>query len=250
MKIAVAAVAVLALCQTQARAETLYDSSLPTTPGFQAWVSNIGLTTATESKVGANPLQVDTTNGGADNSVQAGYGRVDKVLNRVPGFTLDFQLQITGESHDGTNGPDRAGFSIIVLSSDNGGSGTPLGIELAFWEDQVWAQTAAFVHGTGAAYDTTAALVDYQLTVQGANWSLTENGNPLLNGALVQYPSGIFVGPLNIYATPNFIFLGDDTTSARATWELGDVVLTNIPEPASLMLLAIGGLAIARRRAA
>ncbi|HNB53182.1 MAG TPA: hypothetical protein PK530_14625, partial [Anaerolineales bacterium] len=77
---------------------------------------------------------LDTT---ANNSVYAGWVSEGTTtpdfpdLNRADGFKVDLSLQISQELHSNNN---RAGFSLIVLSDDK------KGIELAFWENEIWAQ--------------------------------------------------------------------------------------------------------------
>jgi hypothetical protein len=175
---------------------------------------------------------LDTT---ADRRDAAGYvplpGEIP-ALNRVAGYSLSFSVQVVAEMHDWSdkNGDgigDRAGFSVIVLSSDGHG------IELGFWEDEVWAQEEGsaeppdgtlFTHSEGVQFDTTTALIPYTLTIQGDSYHLYGAGRPLLDGRLRDYRA--FDGPVNPYRTPNFVFLGDDTSSAQAVVRLGDVALT------------------------
>ena len=67
-------------------------------------------------------------------SDKAGYFAKNQLmpqLDRTAGYTVRFTAQVQEELHNNNN---RAGFSVIVLSSDL------KGIELGFWEDQVWAQ--------------------------------------------------------------------------------------------------------------
>jgi hypothetical protein len=55
----------------------------------------------------------------------------------------------------------------------------------------------------------------------------------VLSGGLRNYSA--FSGPINPYILPNFVFLGDNTSSASATVELGPIVLQSdllsVPEP-------------------
>lgn len=146
----------------------------------------------------------------------AGYvGRLTQVpqLDRTEGFKVRFTMQVVEEDHSNSdnNGDgvgDRAGFSVIVLSSDR------KGVELGFWMDEAWAQDngdALFTHAEGASIDTTAALATYDLTIQDATYTLSRAGAPVLSGPLRDY--SVFGPP---YTTPDFIFMGDDTSSARA----------------------------------
>src|SRR3954471_11535982 len=73
-------------------------------------------------------------------------------LDRSTGFEVDFTLRVLDEQHSSA---DRAGFSVTVLSSI--ASPGPPGIELGFWQNEVWAQNAGFTHGeSSGVFDTTA----------------------------------------------------------------------------------------------
>jgi hypothetical protein len=142
------------------------------------------------------------------------------ILNRTDGFRLDFSVQVQSEDHagsdkDGDNVGDRAGFSVILLAND------AQGIELGFWADEIWAQEdgaaqppsgTLFTHAEGVAHDTTTGLINYSLEIDGNTYTLSVDGTPILTGAVRDYtPFGDFP-----YTQPNFIFLGDNTSSAKA----------------------------------
>lgn len=158
-------------------------------------------------------------------------------LDRDPGFSVHFTVQLKDEDHplsdkNGDGVGDRAGFSIIVLSSDT------RGIELGFWENEVWAQNdgsaepppndnTLFTHGEGAAFDTSSGLTEYDLQIFGDTYALESGGNQILTGPLRDYRAfGQFP-----YILSNFMFLGDDTTSASATIRLSSVSLERIGGP-------------------
>lgn len=166
----------------------------------------------------------------------AGYfadPRALPVLDRTTGYALHFSVQLVSEYHadsdkDGDGLGDRAGFSVIVLSSD------AKGIELGFWEDQIWAQEQGaaeppagmlFTHAESARSDTTSRMIAYTLTVRDDRYALSRDGVTILSGQLRDYTA--FEGPVNPYRTPNFIFLGDDTGSARAVIRMAYVALTS-----------------------
>lgn len=147
------------------------------------------------------------------------------ILDRTAGLQLDFALQVDSESHANNN---RAGFSIIVLSDD------ARGIELAFWENEIWAQNddttgGFFTHGEGATFATTTDLINYQVIVVNDTYTLTANTEPVLTGPLRNYNK--FEGFPDPYETPNLLFLGDDTTSAQARIRLGFVSVTGTECP-------------------
>ena len=158
-------------------------------------------------------------------------------LDRIAGFTLNFDLRVDFESHASN---DRAGFSVIVVSSDL------RGIELGFWSDEVWAQNWAtgdeFTHGESTAFDTTASLTTYSLGILDNSYTLSVAGSPLLNGILRDYSAeGV------PYDVANFVFFGDDTSRARAVVTLGEIAFVPLPTSLVLLLPAVGGL-LARRR--
>jgi hypothetical protein len=226
----------------------LYDAALGTTPDQQQYFQYQAIN-------GANPLDpfgsalakqkfengattLDTT---FQNSDLAGYGPKTlpavPVLDRHVGYSVSFTIQIQQEDH--TNN-DRAGFSVIVLSSDK------KGVELAFWKDQIWIQNdgtaeppsgTLFTHGEGAAFDTTTGLVSYTLSIKGASYSLS-SGVAILSGSVRDYTAWEAppLAPVNPYRTPNLIVLSDDTTSASAKIRLTYVAVT-LPNYTYLPLL-------------
>jgi hypothetical protein len=211
----------------------LYDGSLGGTPDTQGKLTYRASASASAQQIYADGATIlDTT---ANQSDAAGYyGTPASVgaLDRGSGYSLSFTVQLISESHeasdkDGDGVGDRAGFSLIVLSSDM------KGIELGFWHDQVWAQAdgaaeppggTLFTHAESAAFDTTSHLIAYTLAVLGDRYRLSSDGVAILEGELRDYTT--FEGPINPYRTPNFIFLGDDTSSAKARIKLSYVAAT------------------------
>ena len=142
------------------------------------------------------------------------------ILDQTMGYRVNFALQVENESH--TNN-DRAGFSIIILGAD------AKGIELAFWRNEIWVQGdentgGLFKHGEEVTFPTNTALTDYQLTILDDTYTLSANAKPILTGPLRDYSK--FEGFPDPYETPNFLFFGDDTTSAGARVRLGSVSIT------------------------
>jgi hypothetical protein len=239
MKLLVFVSAVAMACaMAAAQPVVLYDATLGTRLDQQGW-----------SYLALDPLlgPVGTTNtyaGGAtvldstpDASEYAGFGIQppgSPVLDRMAGFTLQFTLRVESESHSST---DRAGFSILVVTSDL------KAIELGFWADEIWAQDDAptlFVHDEGVAFDTTAAMTQYNLQIAGGNYALSIVGDPAtLTGAMRDYTAWDPPLPLlpDPYETPGMIFLGDDTSSAAAKTHISGVVY--VPEPATMGLLSL-----------
>jgi len=199
-------------------AQVLYDASLGTLPESQGWLYG-GLGAGITKSMSGNSVLLDTS---ALTGNQAGWSRVAAPpLNRSQGFVLLFTAQVNTEAHSNSN---RAGFSIIVLGSDTNG------IELAFWTDRIFAQDGPpnlFVHAEDAAFTTTGGFVDYSLTLVGSNYNLRANGTPVLSGHVRDYTS--FSGPINPYRTPNFLFFGDNTTSASASVNVRRLALVRPP---------------------
>ena len=241
---------------------TLYDSSvIGQTPDDQnlyylALDPSFGPIQATQSW-GAGLTTLDTN---GDISESAGYynyydtflaqpAKVPITLDRTgDGYTLRFFAQVFSENHSGSS--DRAGFSAIALSDDL------WGIELGFWDDSIWAQDdepAAFIRDESTSFDTTNSVVRYDLAIQDTGYTLHADGAPLLSGLLRNYAAYV---PNDLahhaYHQPDFVFLGDNTSSASAELLLGDVVVLDaaVPEPVTLSLLAAGGLLALRRRRA
>ena len=144
------------------------------------------------------------------------------ILDRTTGVQVNFTMQVESETHANSN---RAGFSVIILDKD------AKGIELSFWENEIWTQSdentgGLFKHGEGIAFATTTGLTDYQVTFSGDIYTLTANSEPLLSGPLRNYSQ--FDGFPDPYETPNFLFFGDDTTSSQARVNLRFVSVTGI----------------------
>ncbi len=210
------AITVLFLLSYWAAAQVLYDPSLGTAPGHQDWMS-FALGNAAETLTN-NAVQLDTTLAAA---TYAGYSRIlTTPLNYQDGFILRFSARLESETHTKTN---RAGFSVILLADNK------RGIELGFWTNEIFAQADSplFARAEGTTFPTVTSFVDYALSIRTSNYVLRANGAPILSGPVRDYTS--FVGSLNPYSTPNYIFFGDDTTPASAAFSLRQIAL--IPAP-------------------
>jgi hypothetical protein len=193
-------------------AQILYDGALglPTAQGWSFFATG-GAQTFT-----GTGAQLDTT---AANSFQGGYSLTTSTLNRTNGFAVRFTSRMIAEAHANNN---RAGFSVIVLADDH------RGIELAFWTNSIFAQSDSplFTQAESINFLTTAA-VDYTLTFRATSYVLTANDVPILSGAVRDYSA--FVGFPNVYTSQNFLFFGDDTTSAAGNVVLNKVALIPVP---------------------
>lgn len=128
-------------------------------------------------------------------------------IDRHEGFSMRFRLAVRAENHVR---PERAGISVIVISDDL------KGVELGFWENEVWAQldNPLFTHGEGTAFQT-AGAVEYELRLSGERYELYAAGNLILQGPLKDYSSFGFP-----YDRRSFLFYGDDTSTAAADMKL------------------------------
>jgi hypothetical protein len=236
LRIAWVVVAVLTLGAVRAGAAVsssattvLYDGALGTMPEAQGFdYFELGIS----SRSWANGATLFNTLAFTD--TYAGYtaqSNLVPVLDRQAGYSVQFTTQLLSESHagsdrnsDGTD--DRAGFSLTVLSTDT------VGVELGFWTDRVWAQEGGsppnlFTQAERVNFDTTSGLITYTLAISGTAYTLWADGAPLLSGSLRDYTA--FTGPLDPYDTPNFIFLGDNSASARASVRLAAVSVSTGP---------------------
>jgi len=236
-------VALIAFAGT-AGATVLYDGSSGT-PGLQGWLyltDPLAGALATET-FGAGVTTLDTTPDLDDGQTPEDEDMDDKAgyfssfhpsvptMDRNTGYTVRFDVQVPTENH--VNG-DRSGFSLIALGHDS------LGVELSFWEDEIWAKSDTFLHAEGQPWDTTAGLTQYELRVFGDDYSLWTGTQSILSGSLKDY--SWFGVP---YDQTDFLFLGDNTTTAEAILNLSYVEVTTgrpTPEPSTLVLAAIGGV--------
>lgn len=210
----------------------LYDAAsgaIPSAPlmGFLDFPQNTASLSYTDGST-----VLDTTAAGSD--TYAGWVATAAaspgfpILDRAAGFQVNFTVQVEDETHSSGH---RAGFSFIVLSQDG------RGIELGFWEDQIWAQAddrtgGLFTRAEDVSFPASADFTEYQVTVMGDAYTLAANGETVLTGPLREYSA--FSGFPDPYETPNFLFLGDNTTRAQARVRLRFVsILGSEPVAAS-----------------
>lgn len=240
----------LLVTPTQATIISLYNGAgLPADQLWLNYADNAALSggVASQSPVtGGVRLLTDAT-------VKAGYSNYTPfqslknsafpVLNRHHGFELNFQAALTAESHSGN---DRAGFSVTLLSDDLHG------IELGFWSSRIWAQSDSPLFQQAEATNiSTTGPHNYRLRVLNNSYTLFQSETAVLTGQLRNYSA--FSGPVNPYSLNNFLFLGDNTSSASADLQLGPVSLQSsllaVPEPTPpfLLLISIAATAVSTR---
>lgn len=216
-------------------AATLYDGSAANRPSDQGMLYQREPSpgSAVETPL-VNGVSLNTAVVTADKAGYFGIFGVNPavpVMDRSVGFTVTFDLKLISEAHENAN---RAGLSVIALGSDK------KGIELGFWTNEIWAQSDSpiFTHAEGAAFDTTSGLLRYDLTVSGNSYTLMQGASTVLAGAVRDYSS--FGLP---YTQQNFLFVGDDTTSAAGSFEFAYLAVSAVPEPGTLGLL-LGGFGV------
>lgn len=194
-------------------AQVLFDAAQGTLPQQQGW-DYVALPGAAVLAHTGSAARLDT---GGSAREQAGFATIaPAVLDRAAGFAVEFMARLIEENHAH---PDRAGFSVIVLDQE------ARGIELGFWRDRVFAQADVplFTHAEDAALAWGDEASTFSLSFTGLEYSLFVDGARVLRGPLRDYSA--FAGGFDVYETPNFLFLGDDTTSAGAVMELSRVAL-------------------------
>ncbi|MCB8966950.1 MAG: hypothetical protein H6660_08640 [Ardenticatenaceae bacterium] len=205
----------------------LYDGNLGTLPAAQGFTYLAFPVQGPTQVISNNGVILDTTGAGSDSAGYFNRTEQTPTLDRSAGYTVTIQAQLLSEMHSSN---DRAGFSLIVLSDNLTGTDAAWGIELGFWEDEIWAQEddtqggSLFTHAEGMNLETTAAVVQYDLYVVTDTYRLAADGVVVLNGRLRDYSN--FSGFPDPYETPNFIFLGDDTSSAAARVQINEVAVT------------------------
>lgn len=214
----------------------LYDQSLNSLPESQPWLfyaQNLNSTGTVNKTLNSGGTQIAT-----NSDAQAGWSNTIPLINvwknagfpqldPSSGFALDWTMQVTAENHDST---DRAGFNVILLGNDK------RGIELGFWTNEIWAQNASpmFTHGESSVFDTQSSLINYRLEIINQNYQLKAGATTILSGLTRDY-SAFGSAP---YTLSNYLFMGDDTTSAGATVQLGSIQITTpVPESESMIFL-------------
>ena len=215
-----------------------------------------GVTTLNSTHLVASPVITDITAGFNISNASPFFGNANMpVLDPTGGFKLDFNVAVTAETAGDTtlhtDVADRAGFSVIVLTSN------ATGVEIGFRQNQIFTQTHDFHQATGTEINSlvsTTAMSSYELAIAGGNYTLTQNGSLVLSGSLRTYDAiagAALPGSApndNVYHQQNYIFMGDDTTARSATVNIAYVALNPIPEPTSLTLLALGATGLLARR--
>ena len=223
-----------------ASATVLYDGALGTLPSDQGFVYQ-NLPGGIVPVATGGSTNLDSTPFG--NANLAGFFRTSPIpLDRASGYMLRFSVEILSESHSNS---ERAGFSVIAVGSDVA-PGVSSSVEIGFQNDRVFTQNDVPLFGNPAADESTfdpvgVGFVDYDLVVFGSGYQLFADSALILGGSLRDYTA--FAGLLDPYEVPNFVFLGDDTSSAQANVNFRSAEIVAVPEPSATMgLLALGAL--------
>ncbi|MGA7934915.1 MAG: DUF4347 domain-containing protein [Kovacikia sp.] len=226
---------------------SLYLSGLGTQPDTQSWLSftsqdvTLPFNAATQTLSSGGTILNSTTNN--DNGIYAGYSNYTSTgelknpgfptLDRNAGYSLTFNLQVLSESRTNQN---RAGSSIIALSSD-GTRGIELGFQqLSSTTGNIFAQgdgvtpnpggqtNGLFLAAENSAFNLNQQTA-YTLSVKGNTYQLWANGVQILTGPLRDYTAFNSPFPINPYRLSNFVFLGDNTSSAQASIKLSQILI-------------------------
>lgn len=211
MSRALAALLSLTMHWSAGRAQILYDAQPGTLPAEQGWSYAALPGTARQTHTGS-ATRLDTL---MSLSEAAGYAlRPAPPLDRRTGFNLVLRFHLLEAR---STRPERAGFSVIVLDAER------RGIELGFGAGDVFAQhdQPLFTRGESAGFPLSNGPVEAVLSLRGDHYTLFLNRSPLLTGPVRDYTA--FSGFPDVYETPNFLFLGDNTTSAAALVDLEHV---------------------------
>ncbi|MEY4352393.1 MAG: hypothetical protein RLZZ609_634, partial [Cyanobacteriota bacterium] len=199
-------------------------------PSDQGWLAFGGLG-GTQERINNVTKLTSSTNGAVGYSNRTATPSAALVnsafpsLDRSVGFNLDFRLRVLSESHQNNN---RAGFSVILLDQT---IHQPQGIELGFWSDSIFSQRGGNppfqTIGEKVSNFFTNTPLNYSLRILDQAYYLLADNRLVLSGALQDYSAWQKdpLIPYNPYTTSNFLFLGDNTRSAAATVELGNISL-------------------------
>lgn len=231
------------VCPVVASAGVIYSgAALPTAEGWTYGTHAPGAVVPTPwggavQTVLPAGVQLDTT---ANQGGYAGYFKqlATGTLDRSAGFQLSFTVAVPQETNSGTT---RAGFSVLVLTSDS------KAIELAFNNDKIFAQNSTFATFGESVSWNPSALTAYDLEIFGDDYTLRSGGAVLLSGALRTYSPGLTPFAA-IYQQQDLVFFGDDTSQASAVMQLQSVAVVPEPGVAGSLLLAAFGLRRVRAR--
>lgn len=207
--------------------QVLYDGSAATPPSSQGWLyltspffGASAVRSLTEEAVILDTMAALGDNAGWFSTLHPEV----PVLDRSAGYSLRFDLQVLAEEHVTDS---RAGLSVIALADD------ARGVEIGFWQDKIWVQgdDPLFKRAETVSVNTSSALDAYHLNVMQDGYSLVANAQVLLHGNVRDYSS--FGAP---YESPNFIFVGDNSSWSRARFALGRIEARSLFQITSIAL--------------
>jgi hypothetical protein len=216
----------VALTAVNATTAVWYDATQGGTPDSQnmeyAESNGFSLTAdAEQAFVGGATILTSTT------TIEdyAGYGidgAVVPIFVAADGFKMSFTVQVIEDIHTRA---ERSGFSVILLDNN------ALGIELGFHEGAIYAREGnganLFEYAEDVAFNTTKKT-SYELAILNNVYTLYVGGTAILTGSVRDYSDNVMPLPIlpDPYEQPNFVFLGDNTTSGSAIIKLWYVSTT------------------------
>jgi hypothetical protein len=236
---ALAAVSLVSLTG-MARGVVLYDGSLGTAPTTQTpSLLFFNIPGGASLTTGPTSATLNTT---FNNGIYSGLSMISPVtLDPAVGYTVRVDAKILSSTFTKDS---RAGFSIIAIGSDK------RGVEIGFHTNEIYAlkYTAVpspdLVRDEVVSFDTTSAITKYELSVSGTTFTLRADGTSIMTGPTKDYAP--FAGAIDPYETDNFLWFGDNTTSASGSTEFSRLEVI-VPEPTTA--LSVGLLmSLLRRR--
>lgn len=227
-----------------ALAVKLYDASLGTLPESQGWTMGTGTPGSSnlddwyvDNGVLHMPLQYGTSETAEGFALPPKEHPLIEPMVLSDGFQISWDLRVT--NHIGTS----FGAFVVWMVSDTPGRG----IHFGFTDNQVYlyrgnptyAQKKVSLANYLPGYQT-SDWVDYQLDVLGNDYSLRADGIEILFGQLEQFTHPYYS------AMRNSLCFGNDNAAASGHAEMTH--FTQVPEPATLMLVVLGGLGMRCRK--